>query len=404
MSVAQWLDDPTGTDDDPEFVFRGATRRYDARKYVELDADEIERRCRATADRILTRMTAAESENRDLTPEETQQCQNDQAAVAAFEKALEMKAEKARADERAQAIRRELASMRGQVAVSGAALGDHFRFARERALRGEGYRFTLGDCAEVLELHLRSTTTANAGAETRVAAGSSAFGIWLPREAQANNLRLPPGARIEGGVWPANQAVSATSEAATKPTLDPTGLGSDVVRPFAVSSNVSIQSELSGRGIEQFVWAGTRKVRRSVNDAFVAGMIASAGTARTFTTDAATSVDSAIAQMMGDAATTPTLIVCGADIFPALAQAGGDDATDAFPAFRGIRLVASSASSLAGHALVVDGSAVSYSMSEVEVRSQPQVVSNSTDVVIEVWFAVIAHGASGVILQDASGT
>lgn len=307
--------------------------------------------------------------------------------------------------ERAQLVQRELGRMaqEGRAGDIAAGLRVHFREAEQRAQDGVGHRFSLGDYAEGLVLLERSTTTALAGATHSVsapAATGDSFGIWLPRESRSVNLRQKPGTRLEAAQYGANTAVTATAEGVDKPALDPTGPDTDTVSPYAVQSNITIQSEMSGRGVEQFTWAGTRKVRRSVNDAYVTAMIAAGGTAATFVTDAATSVDTALATMMGTAATVPDLIVCGADVFPALAQAGGDDATDAFPSFRGVRLVASSVAGLAGHALVIDGSSVEYSMSPVEVRSQPQVISNSTDVVVEVWFAVVAHGASGVILQD----
>lgn len=307
--------------------------------------------------------------------------------------------------QRVQLVQRELGRMRedGRAGEIATGLRANFREAERRAQDGVGHRFSLGDYAEGLVLLERSTTTALAGASQSVsapAATGDSFGIWLPRESRSVNLRQKPGTRLEAAQYGANTAVSSTAEGDDKPALDPTGPDTDTVSPYAVQSNVTIQSEMSGRGVEQFTWAGTRKVRRSVNDAYVTAMIAAGGTPVAFATDAATSVDTALATMMGTAATVPDLIVCGADVFPALAQAGGDDATDAFPSFRGIRLVASSVAGLAGHALVIDGSSVEYSMSPVEVRSQPQVISNSTDVVVEVWFAVVAHGASGVILQD----
>lgn len=310
------------------------------------------------------------------------------------------KREKADQDAQVQHRARQLGDAMGQ-AVADRAAGDlevHFRTAGERALAGEGYRFTLGEYARNLEL--RSTTTALAGASTSVASGGDTGGIWLPRESGSMNLRLRPGERLESGVWPANAAVSATSEGGTKPTLDPASLGTDVVSPYAVSSNVTIQSEAAGRGIEQFTWSGTRRVRRSVNDAFTSAMVTAGGTARTFDTDVVTSVDGALSEMMAVAATVPTLVIVDPAHFSALATAGGDDATDSFPSFRGVRLVSSAVAGLAGHALIIDGSAVSHSMSGVEVRTQPQVISNSTDVVVEVWFAVTAYGASGVTLQD----
>lgn len=272
-----------------------------------------------------------------------------------------------------------------------------FREAETRALRGEGFRFGLGHFAEILE---RSTTTSNAGAVHSVAAGAGGGGIWLPRESGGTNLELRPGTRLDAGVWPANSATGATAEGGTKPTLDPSSLGTDTVSPYAVTSNVTIQSEAAGRGVEQFTWAGTRKVRRSVNDAFTTAMVTAGGTARAFDTDVVTSVDGAISDMMAVAATVPSLVIVDPAHFSALATAGGDDATDAFPAFRGVRLVSSAVAGLADHALIIDGSAITYSMSGVEVRTQPQVITNSTDVVVEVWFAAVAYGASGVFLQD----
>jgi hypothetical protein len=43
---------------------------------------------------------------------------------------------------------------------------------------------------------------------------------------------------------------------------------------------------------------------------------------------------------------------------------------------------------------------LAVSLSDVEVRTQPQVISNSTDAVVEAWFAVSARGANAVVLQD----
>lgn len=346
-------------------------------------------------------------DRRDLTDHEADEIHDAHSKKELIEAEIERRASRGNdgARQRSRDVQVELARMRqdgeaGQIATS---LRANFRQAEEKAMNGTGHRFSIGEFGGGLEMLQRSTTTANAGAVHSVsspATNGPSFGIWLPRESQAVNLRQRPGTRLEGAEYGANTAVSATAEATDKPALDPTGPVTDVVAPYAVQSNISIQSEMSGRGVEQFTWAGTRKVRRSVNDAFTTAMVTAGGTAVTPVTDAPTSVDTAIATMMGTAAAAPDLIVCGADVFPGLAQAGGDDAVDSFPAFRGIRLVSSSVAGLAGHALVIDGSSVEYSMSEVEVRSQPQVISNSTDVVVEVWFAVVAHGASGVIMQD----
>lgn len=369
---------------------------------ADMTDDELVGELRSTVGDIQARAKLAEAESRDFTEPEAHQHRANTARLADLrdEMYLRRNMDPADPDDPDEARSQQIfeAIGRAQATRGGGDLEVHFRTAGERALAGQGYRFTLGEYAEHLEL--RSTTTALAGATHAVGAGAGTSGIWLPRESGSLNLRLRPGQRLESGVWGANTAVSATTEGGTKPTLDPASLGTDVVSPYAVASNVTVQSESAGRGVEQFTWAGTRKVRRSVNDAFTTAMIAAGGTARAFDTDVVTSVDGAISEMMATAAAVPSLVVVAPPQFSALATAGGDDATDAFPAFRGIRLVSSAVAGLVGFALVIDGSAVTHSMSGAEVRTQPQVISNSIDVVVEVWFATVAYGASGVIKQD----
>jgi hypothetical protein len=272
----------------------------------------------------------------------------------------------------------------------------------ERARRGEGGRFafSLND----LEVFCRSTTTALAGA-AHVAPGMvpSGAGLWFPNEVNAPNMNLAPGTRIESGIYPANAGVAATGEGSTKPVLDPSSLSTATVSPYAVTSSITLQSQLAGQGVAQFTWAATRKVRKSVNDAFTAAMVAAGGTARAFNTSAVVSLDGAIATAMDLCAGVPDLLIVDTTVFSALAQAGGGQlSTAAVPSYRGIRMVPSSQASIAGNAVVLDGSSIAMSLSGVEILTHPQLTNNTIDALCEVWFAVAVRGASGVTYQDCT--
>lgn len=388
-------------------------RSYHAEELAaKFDAAELQER----SSNIFTRMEGVRAvvtaEGRDvateLSHEERARLKSDSDSYRAHQEALELR-QKAEAEQ---------VDVNRQVAASGKFLDNAvagveargrsgelaagFAELEARAFRGEGGRlqFTIAG----YETFLRSTTTANAGAAHEAPApAAGGGGIWLPNECGATNLTLAPGTRIEAGVYGANTAVSPTSEGTSKPTFDPSSLGTSTVSPYAVSSNITIQSDRSGRGLEQFTWAATRKVRRSVNDAFTAALVTAAGSARAFATSAVASLDGAIAQSMADTAAVPDLIICDVSLFTSLASAGGgNNSQSAVPAYRGVRLVPSSLAALAGNALVVSGDSLALSMSGIEVRTQPQVLTNSTDAVLEVWMGVVVRGAGGVTLQDAT--
>jgi len=388
------------------------SRTYDVDRLAQLSAETLTDRIGNITARMEQRAKDADKQG-GWEEFERAAWERDKASVLAHEEALEHAqlredeaAQQARATEAAQerskAIQTEIAQQMAETRVQrGGDIREGLKELEQRAWRGEGFRMSFSP--EQFDYFERSTTTALAGAAHVAPAPNAAGGIWMPIESGAVNLRLNPGDRIEGGVYPVNAGVAATAEGATKPVLDPSSLGVATVSAFAVASNVSVQSEASGNGVAQLVWAAGRKVRKSVNDSFVQTCITAAGAARAFATSAVVSMDGALATSMDLCAATPNLIVCDVSIFSALASAGGGQAsTAAVPAYRGIRLVPSGLAAIAGNGLVIEGSGIAMSLSEIEVRSAPVVMSNSSDVAVEAWFAAVVRGASSVIYQDAT--
>ncbi|MQB02153.1 MAG: hypothetical protein GEU78_18195, partial [Actinobacteria bacterium] len=264
--------------------------------------------------RITGCIDAVQNEERDLSSDEDAAVRRDRDFCTAAEAAVSIHDRLGETRERAQQVQRELSKMRGEGRGPGQLQTRQAMAGFDANLRA-GVPQRLSVSAQDLEVYCRAATTATAGESTEVVArsGRPPF-IWA---ALGMNFQPATSNRVQGPTWQPLVSQPATAEGGTKPEMVDSVLDDQELAPYGVTYDISDQVARFGVGETAVADRLSAEAVFSANGGII-NRFELHGSEIAFVSDAPTSLDTGIAEVVSRTGGATGVVINAAD-YPAVA-------------------------------------------------------------------------------------